>query len=85
MKRILIYMLAALAAIALFAGLVHMVLVVADVSKPAATTVYGLTQRRQWALVVLAVALVSGLSVGGLSVNPLPVVSASLKGKGGLL
>jgi hypothetical protein len=58
-KRTLIYILVALAAVALYAGLVHMVLVVAHVSKPAATTVYGLTQRRQWALVVLAAALVS--------------------------
>ena len=59
MKRILTYILIALVAVALYAGLVHMVLVVTHVSKPAATTVYGLTQRRQWALVVLAAALVS--------------------------
>ena len=58
-KRTIIYILIALVAVALYAGLVHIVLVVANVSKPAATTVYGLTQRRQWALVVLAAALVS--------------------------
>jgi hypothetical protein len=58
-KRILIFILAALAAVALYAGIVHLVLVVAHVSKPAATTVYGLTQRRQSALVFLAVAVVS--------------------------
>ena len=49
MKRTFAIILAALAAAALFAGLVHAVLVAAHVSEPAATTVYGLTPRRLWA------------------------------------
>jgi hypothetical protein len=43
MKRTFALILAALAAAALFGGLVHAVLVAAHVSEPAATTVYGLT------------------------------------------
>ena len=58
-KRTLTYVLAGLAAVALFGGIVHMVLVLANVSKPAATTVYGLTPRRIWALTVIFLALVS--------------------------
>ena len=46
MKRIFALIFAALAVAALFAGLVYAVLVVAHVSEPAATTVYGLTLRR---------------------------------------
>jgi uncharacterized membrane protein len=57
-KRTFTYILVALGAIALYFGLVHLVLMVANVSKSAPTTVYGLTSRRQWALVVLGVALV---------------------------
>src|SRR5262245_61176762 len=49
MKRTFTLVLTALAAVALFAGLVHAVLVAAHVSEPAATTVYGLTVRRLWA------------------------------------
>jgi hypothetical protein len=60
-KRILTYILVAVAALALYAGLVHLVLVVAQVSKPATTAVQGLTERRQLALVVLAVALASAI------------------------
>ena len=45
MKRTFALILAALAAAALFGGLVHAVLVAAHVSEPAATTVYGLTPR----------------------------------------
>src|SRR5262249_21354818 len=60
--------LAALAAAALFAGLVHAVLVVAHVSEPAATTVYGLTPRRLWATTVAALALV-GVVIGGLALR----------------
>ena len=43
MKRTLGLSFAALAAVALFAGLVHAVLVATGVSEPAATTVYGPT------------------------------------------
>jgi hypothetical protein len=62
MKRTFVLILAVLAAAALFAGLVHGVLVVAHVSEPAATTVHGPTPRRLWAgttalLAVLAVVI----------------------------
>jgi peptidoglycan/LPS O-acetylase OafA/YrhL len=57
MKRTLALILAALAAAALVAGLVHAVLVVAHVSEPATTTVYGLTFRRIWATSVAMLAL----------------------------
>ena len=58
--------LAALAAVAIFAGLVHAVLVVAHVSEPATTTVYGLTLRRLWATVVAALGL-AGVVIGGVA------------------
>ena len=66
MKRTFALILAGLAASALFAGLVHAVLVVADVSEPAAATVYGPTLRRVWATSVAMLALV-GVAVGGLT------------------
>jgi len=66
MKRTFAIILAALAAIALFAGLVYVVLVVANVSEPAATTIHGLTPRRLWATVVAVLALV-GVVIGGLA------------------
>ena len=66
MKRTFAIILAALAAAALFGGLVHAVLVAAHVSEPAATTVYGLTPRRLWATTVAVVALV-GVVIGGLA------------------
>src|SRR5258707_12235820 len=65
MKRAFGLILAALVAAALFAGLVHAVLVSAHVSEPAATTVYGLTPRRLWASTVIVLALV-GVVAGGL-------------------
>ena len=55
-----------MAAAALFGGLVHTVLVAAHVSEPAATTVYGLTFRRLWATIVVALGLV-GVVIGGLA------------------
>jgi len=58
--------LVALAAVALFGGLVHAVLVVAHLSEPAATTVQGLTPRRLWATAVAALALF-GVVLGGLA------------------
>jgi hypothetical protein len=64
MKRSLALILAALIAIALFGGLVHAVLVAANVSEPAATTVYGLTLQRLWATIVAGLALV-GMVIGG--------------------
>jgi hypothetical protein len=66
MKRTFGIILAAVAAAALFGGLVHAVLVAAHVSEPAATTVYGLTPRRLWATAVVVVALV-GVVIGGLA------------------
>jgi hypothetical protein len=67
MKRTFLVIFAMLAAAALFAGLVHAVLVAAHVSEPAATTVYGVTPRRLWASIVAFVALV-GLVIGGTAV-----------------
>ena len=67
MKRIVAAILAALAAAALFGGLVHAVLVASHVSEPAATTVYGLTPRRLWATTA-AVLAVAGVVIGGLAV-----------------
>jgi hypothetical protein len=66
MKRTFALILAALAAAALFAGLVHVVLVAAHVSEPAATTVYGLTPRRLWATTIAVLAVV-GVAIGGLA------------------
>ena len=66
MKRTFAMILAAVAAAALFGGLVHAVLVAAHVSEPAATTAYGLTPRRLWATTVAVLALV-GVVIGGLA------------------
>ena len=66
MKRMFTMSVAAVAAAAVFGGLVYAVLVVAHVSEPAATTVYGLTLRRLWATAAAAVALV-GVVIGGLA------------------
>src|SRR5262245_20265450 len=66
MKRTFALILAALAAAALFGGLVYAVLVAAHVSDPATTTVYGLTPRRLWATTVALLALV-GVVIGGLA------------------
>lgn len=66
--RTFVLILAAAAAAALFAGLVHAVLVTAHVSESAATTVYGLTPRRLWATTVALLALV-GVICGGLALR----------------
>ena len=66
MKRTFAIILAAVGAAALFGGLVYAVLMVAHVSEPATTTVYGLTLRRLWATAAAAVALV-GVVIGGLA------------------
>src|SRR5262249_50484759 len=66
MKRTFAVILAALCAVALFGALVHAVLVIAHVSEPAATTVYGLTPRRLWATTVVLLALF-GIVIGGLA------------------
>jgi hypothetical protein len=66
MKRTFILILVALVAVVLFGVLVHFVLVAANVSKPAATTVYGMTPRRIWATIVIVLALL-GVIIGGLA------------------
>ena len=68
MKRTFAIVLAALAAAALFGGLVHGVLVAAQLSEPAATTVYGLTPRRLWATTVVVLAVI-GVVIGGLALG----------------
>jgi hypothetical protein len=65
-RRLLIVILAGLAAVAVFAALVHVVLVAAHVSEPAATTVQGPTARRLWATTAVVLAL-GGVVVGGLA------------------
>lgn len=72
MNRTFAIVLAAMAAAAMFAGLVHAVLVAAHVSEPAATTVYGLTPRRLWATAVAALALI-GVVIGALALARVPV------------
>jgi hypothetical protein len=66
MKRTVALILAALAAVALFAGLVHAVLVATQLAEPATTTVYGLTPMRLWATAAAVLAL-AGLVIGGLA------------------
>lgn len=61
MKRTFVLILAAIAAIAVFATLVHFVLVAGHVSEPAATTVQGLTLRRLWATTGAVLALASAV------------------------
>ncbi len=58
-KRTFNYILVALAAVALYAGLVHLILMAAHVSKSAPSTVPGLTSKRQFALFALGLAVVS--------------------------
>ncbi len=59
MKRTFLLVMAALAALALFGGLVHAVLVLAQLSTPAAKTVYGATTGRLWASAAAVLALIS--------------------------
>ena len=66
MRRTLAMILAALAAGAVFGGLVYAVLVAAHASEPAATTVYGLTPRRLWATTAVALGM-AGVVIGGLA------------------
>ena len=66
MRRAFAIVLAAVVAAAVFAGLVHGVLVAAHASEPAARTVYGLTTRRLWATATALMALV-GVAIGGLA------------------
>lgn len=66
MKRILTIILVCLAAAGLFGVLVHLALVAAHVSEPAATTVQGPTPRRLWATAAALLAL-AGVIIGGLN------------------
>lgn len=66
MKRLLTLVLPALAALVLLAGLVHAVLVAANLAEPAAVTVHGLTLRRLWATTAAVLAL-GGVASGGLA------------------
>src|SRR5687768_10729193 len=66
MKQIYVPILAAVAATVLFAGLVYAVLLAAQVSEPATTTIHGPTVWRLWATSVVVLALV-GVAVGGLA------------------
>jgi FtsH-binding integral membrane protein len=64
MKRTLTLVLAGLVAFAVFAGLVHLVLVATHRADPAATTVYGVTYQRVWASIAAGVALASCVTGG---------------------
>lgn len=68
MKRPLAIVLVAVTVAVAFAGLVHAVLVAANLSEPAATTVHGLTSRRLWATAAAVSALV-GVFAGGLALT----------------
>jgi hypothetical protein len=68
MKLTFARILAGLAAIALFAGLMYFVLVAARVSEPTAITVHGATPRRLWATAVAMLAL-GGVVVGSLALR----------------
>jgi len=64
MKRTVILIVAGLVAFAVFAGLVHLVLVATHRADPAATTVYGPTTQRLWATIAVGLALVSVITGG---------------------
>ncbi len=66
MKRTFVLFLAALAAVAVLAGLVYIVLVATHLSQSAATTVQGPTTRRLWATTASVLALIS-VVIGGLA------------------
>lgn len=66
MKRAFAMILVVLAAVAVFAALVHVVLVAAHLSNSAATTVQGLTPRRIWATVAIALGI-AGVIAGSMA------------------
>lgn len=66
MKNFAVRLLASVAGIAVFFGLVHTVLVAAHLSEPAATTVRGATVGRVWASTAMLLAL-AGTIVGGIA------------------
>ena len=66
MKQTSTILVASLAAVALFGGLVYAVLAVAHLSDPAATTIHGLTLKRLWATASVGLALI-GVIIGWLA------------------
>jgi len=66
MKRTFAIVLVGLAAVAVFAALVHFVLVAANLSHSAPTTVQGLTPRRIWATVAMALGF-AGVIAGSMA------------------
>jgi hypothetical protein len=84
MKRTFTLVLAAIAAAALFGALVHAVLVAANVSEPAAVTVYGLTPRRLWATAAAGLAL-AGVVIGGLALRRSPDRIGTANGRFGAI
>jgi len=64
MKRTFSLILASLVAVAVFAGLVHLVLVATHRADSAATTVHGMTPQRLWAAIAAGLALVSVIAGG---------------------
>ena len=68
MKRTLIIILAAVAALIVFGWLMHLVLVAANVNERATTTVSGMTPRRVWATIVMVLGLVA-VVVGALALR----------------
>jgi hypothetical protein len=78
MKRAFAMIIVGLAAAALFAALVHAVLVVAHLSNSAGTTVQGLTPRRIWATAAMA------LGIAGVIAGSMALVRAARRiGNGG--
>jgi hypothetical protein len=68
MRRTLVLILVSVAALAFFAGLVHIVLVAAQLSEPTGPTVQGMTPRRIWATAVMTLAL-AGVVMGALALR----------------
>src|SRR6266702_2489019 len=66
MKRTFAFIVAGVVAAALFAMLVHAVLVAAHVSGPLTNTVHGLTLRRLWATTAVALGL-AGVIIGSMA------------------
>jgi len=68
MKRTFVLTLAVLAAVAIFLGMVHTVLVAAHLSQSAPNTVNGFTPRRLWATAAMGLAVL-GVVIGGLALR----------------
>jgi hypothetical protein len=83
MKRAFAMILVGLASVAVFAALVHLVLAAAHLSDSAANTVQGLTPRRIWATVAIA------LGIAGVIAGSMALVRAARgignRGRGGAI